>query len=57
MKLFSCGDVVPGCPARFEAADTPALVTAVREHAARDHGLADPPPDLLRAVLQAVRDG
>jgi predicted small metal-binding protein len=37
MKTFACGDVIPGCGARFSAADhgvidiTPELVQAVRD--------------------------
>ena len=56
MKVFSCGGVIPGCPEVFQAGDTDDLLGAVGGHARRDHGLVEIPPDVLRQVLQQIRD-
>lgn len=50
MKTFACGDVVPGCTARFRAADEQALLQEVAVHTARVHGIPEMSPDLGGAV-------
>ena len=50
MKTFSCGDVVPGCSARFTAADEDGILGHVASHAAADHGIRDITPELVQAV-------
>jgi predicted small metal-binding protein len=54
VKTFACGDVVPGCTARFSAADEDAVLGLVAAHAAADHGLAAVSPDLVAAVRSAI---
>lgn len=54
MKKFSCGDVVPGCDAVFQAGTDDEVLTAVARHARADHGLTHVPADLVAAVLAAV---
>ena len=41
MKTFACGDVIPGCGARFTAADEDGIFAQVAGHAAADHGVTD----------------
>ena len=55
MKTFSCGDVVPGCSARFTAADEDGILGQVAGHAAHDHGIRDITPELVHAVRQHIR--
>ena len=55
MKTFSCGDVVPGCDARFVCATDDEILAEVARHAAEDHGLTTVPPELVEAVRAAVR--
>ena len=50
MKTFACGDVVPGCTARFTADDEAAVLGLVAAHAAADHGLTTVSPELVWAV-------
>lgn len=50
MKQFSCGDVVPGCEARWTAQDDDALLALVAAHARDDHGLAEVPAELVDQV-------
>ena len=50
MFKLACGDVMPGCAARFENTDRGALMSAVAAHAASDHGITDLTPDVVAAV-------
>lgn len=55
MKSFACGDVVPGCTARWEEASDELVLARVAEHAAAVHGLVEVPADLVAAVRSAIR--
>ncbi len=55
MKEFSCGDVVPGCTARFQAETEQALLEHVARHAREGHGLTELSPDLVNAVRTHIR--
>ncbi|HET9692205.1 MAG TPA: DUF1059 domain-containing protein [Acidimicrobiales bacterium] len=48
---FACGDVLPGCAARFQADSEPGLLDQVAAHAAADHGITD----LDEATVTTVR--
>jgi predicted small metal-binding protein len=54
MKTFACGDVIPGCSARFSAADEGGILAQVAGHAAHDHGVTDVTPELVAAVRQHI---
>jgi predicted small metal-binding protein len=54
MKTFACGDVVPGCSARFSAADEDGILGQVAGHAAADHGIHDVTPELVQAVRDRI---
>ena len=47
---LACGDVMPGCSARFETHDKDDLLGQVAGHAAADHGITDITPEILYAV-------
>jgi predicted small metal-binding protein len=47
---LACGDVMPGCPARFENADRGQLLAQVAGHAAQEHGILDLTPEVRQAV-------
>jgi predicted small metal-binding protein len=55
MKTFACGDVIPGCSARFSAADEGAILAQVAGHAAHDHGVTDVTPGAGRRRPQRHR--
>lgn len=57
MKVFLCGDVIPGCPATFTGLDDGEIFRQVVAHVAADHGIASPPPELRGLVLAATRVG
>lgn len=50
MKQFACGDVVPGCDARFVCSTDDEILTQVAQHAARAHGLTTVPESVVSAV-------
>lgn len=56
MKRFTCGDVVPGCKATFEAESEEAILSEVAQHALADHGLVSIPDSLVEAVRSNIRD-
>ena len=49
MKTFACGDVIPGCGARFPAADEEDIVRQVA-----GHGVTDITPELVQAVRDRI---
>lgn len=59
MKEYACGDIVPGCGARFRAADEEELLALCTVHAQHGHGLTEQrmSDDLIariRAVIHAA---
>jgi predicted small metal-binding protein len=54
MKQFACGDVVPGCKARWVRATDEEILAEVAEHASNDHGLQQLPPELVTAVRERI---
>lgn len=51
MKRFACGDVVPGCDARFVCGSEDEVLVQVAAHAAEVHGMHD----LSSSVVTSVR--
>jgi predicted small metal-binding protein len=51
MKSFACGDVVPGCNAKWLCSTEDELLAEVALHARQAHGMAEVPD----AVLDQVR--
>jgi predicted small metal-binding protein len=47
---LACGDVMPGCAARFETTDRDQLLSQVAAHASADHGITVITPGILQAV-------
>lgn len=54
MKSFACGDVVPGCDARFVCSDEDEILVQVAAHAASAHGLPEAPPSLVAHVRSNI---
>ncbi|WP_181312391.1 DUF1059 domain-containing protein [Nocardioides campestrisoli] len=51
---LACGDVMPGCAARFEHTDKQALLGQVAAHAAQAHGLVDLTPEVVAQVESRI---
>lgn len=54
MKRFSCGDVVPNCKARFDAATEADLLAQIANHARNDHGMSSLPDSLVQEVKRHI---
>lgn len=54
MKQFACGDVVPGCEARWVCSSEDEVLAQVAEHARIDHGLTDIPAELVTQVRERI---
>lgn len=54
MKSFACGDVVPGCEARWVCSSEDEILVNVAAHAAATHGLVELPPELVQSVHKAI---
>jgi predicted small metal-binding protein len=54
MKAFACGDVVPGCEARWVCSTEDEILFQVSEHARSAHGMSDVPPELAESVRAAI---
>jgi predicted small metal-binding protein len=54
MKLFACGDVVPGCDARWVCTSEDEVFANVAVHAAEAHGVTEVAPELVAAVRSAI---
>lgn len=54
MKSFACGDVVPGCEARWVCSTEDEILVSVGAHAASAHGLVELPDDLVSSVRRSI---
>lgn len=52
---MSCGDVIPGCAAVFEADTESELLREISAHAEKDHGISEIDDDTLSTVKSAIR--
>jgi len=51
---LACGDVMPGCSARFEDETKQGLMGQVADHAAADHDIAEVTPEVQAAVESKI---
>ena len=51
---LACGDVMPGCTARFENTDRAQLMSEVAAHAASAHGITGITPAVRQAVESQI---
>ena len=54
MKAFACGDVVPGCDARWVCGTDDEILAEVASHARVTHGLTEVPAELVDAVRSRI---
>ncbi len=55
MKTLACGEIMPGCAARFEGETEDEVLAQAGRHAAEDHGL-EVTPELVETVRRHIRD-
>jgi predicted small metal-binding protein len=51
---LACGDVMPGCAARFENPDRGLMMADVARHAAEAHGITDITPEVARTIESRI---
>ncbi len=51
---LACGDVMPGCTARFESDDQDQLLAQVARHAREEHQIEVITPEIRQTVLDRV---
>lgn len=51
---LACGDVMPGCSARFESHDRDQLMADIAGHAAAAHGITDITPGITQAIESKI---
>lgn len=51
---LACGDVMPGCTARFENNNQQAMLQEVAVHAASAHGIQEITPEVMEAVQSKI---
>jgi predicted small metal-binding protein len=54
MKSFACGDVVPGCDARFVCQSDDEVLVQVARHAAARHGMDEVPAGVVDSVRSRI---
>ena len=54
MKEFRCGQLVPGCEARFEAESEEEILRHVAGHAREAHGMDEVPPEVVDQVRATI---
>ncbi|MEC5190037.1 MULTISPECIES: DUF1059 domain-containing protein [unclassified Arthrobacter] len=54
MKSFACGDVVPGCEARWVCSTEDEILVNVAAHAASSHGLVNLPDETVQSIHRAI---
>jgi predicted small metal-binding protein len=55
MKTLACGEIMPGCGARFEGQSEEELLIQAGRHVLEDHGL-EVTPELVALVRAHIRD-
>jgi predicted small metal-binding protein len=56
MKEFRCGEIVPGCGAKFEGASEEEILEQVAVHAREEHGMDEVPPDVVDNVRARITE-
>ncbi len=54
MKQFACGDVVPGCSARFVCSSDDEILAEVAAHAREVHGMTEVPAEVVAQVQRQI---
>ncbi len=56
MKEFRCGDIVPGCPTKFEGESNDEILEQVAVHARDEHGMDEVPPEVVDQVVARISE-
>jgi predicted small metal-binding protein len=56
MKTLACGEIMPGCEARFDGETEEEVLAQAGRHAVESHGL-EVTPELVETVRGFIREG
>ncbi len=56
MKELRCGDLMPGCNFVAQGKDVAEVMAKASEHAKKDHGMTNIPPEVATKAQAAIRD-
>jgi predicted small metal-binding protein len=56
VKEFRCGDIVPGCPTKFEGESNDEILEQVAVHARDEHGMDEVPPEVVDQVVARISE-
>jgi predicted small metal-binding protein len=54
MKEFACGELVPGCDARFQSESENLLFEQIASHARDEHGMDEVPPEIVDQIRAQI---
>ncbi len=54
MKVFACGELVPGCGSKFEAESEGELFQQIEAHARDEHGMDEVPPEVQDQIRARI---
>jgi len=55
-KVLRCSDMGVACDWEARAETVEEIMAQAAEHAKKDHGMTDIPPDLIEKAKQAIKD-
>ena len=56
MKVFSCGELVPGCWATFQGESDDEILQQVTVHARNEHGMDEVPPEVVDRIRARISE-
>ena len=54
MREFCCGDIVPGCSAKFQGQTDEEVLGQVAAHARDEHGMSEVPDEVVAQVKARI---
>jgi predicted small metal-binding protein len=54
MKEFRCGEIVPGCDARFQGETEDEILQEIAGHARDEHGMDEVPPEVEDQIRASI---
>ena len=56
MREFRCGEIVPGCDAKFQGETDDEILERVEVHAREEHGMDKVPPEVVDTIRASISD-
>jgi predicted small metal-binding protein len=56
MKEFRCGELIPGCEAKFDGETDEQILQQVATHAREEHGMDEVPPEVVDRIRASLSE-